>query len=36
MRLGVLAGAGNDWRVSIEKVQIAESLGYELVATGEA
>jgi alkanesulfonate monooxygenase SsuD/methylene tetrahydromethanopterin reductase-like flavin-dependent oxidoreductase (luciferase family) len=36
MRLGVLAGASNDWRESIEKVQIAESLGYELVATGEA
>ena len=36
MRLGVLAGAGADWRESVEKVQIAESLGYELVATGEA
>ena len=36
MRLGVLAGAGNDWRGSLEKVRIAESLGYELVATGEA
>ncbi|MCZ6888527.1 MAG: LLM class flavin-dependent oxidoreductase [Gammaproteobacteria bacterium] len=36
MRLGVLAGAGKDWRESIEKVKIAESLGYELVATGEA
>ncbi|MYE23242.1 MAG: LLM class flavin-dependent oxidoreductase [Gammaproteobacteria bacterium] len=36
MRLGVLAGAGADWRDSVEKVQIAESLGYELVATGEA
>ena len=36
MRLGVLAGAGRDWRESLEKVQIAESLGYELVATGEA
>ena len=36
MRLGILAGAGNDWRESLEKVQIAESLGYELVATGEA
>ncbi len=36
MRLGVLAGAGGNWRESLEKVQIAESLGYELVATGEA
>ena len=36
MRLGVLAGAGADWRESVEKVRIAESLGYELVATGEA
>ena len=36
MRLGVLAGAGNDWRESLEKVRIAESLGFELVATGEA
>ena len=36
MRLGILAGAGSDWRESLEKVQIAESLGYELVATGEA
>ena len=36
MRLGILAGAGGDWRESLEKVRIAESLGYELVATGEA
>ncbi len=36
MRLGVLAGAGRDWREALEKVRIAESLGYELVATGEA
>ena len=36
MRLGVLAGAGRDWRESLEKVRIAESLGFELVATGEA
>ena len=36
MRIGILAGAGNDWRTSLEKVQIAESLGYELVTTGEA
>ena len=36
MRLGVLAGAGSNWRESLEKVRIAESLGFELVATGEA
>ena len=36
MRLGVLAGGGTGWRESLEKVRIAESLGYELVATGEA
>lgn len=36
MRLGVLAGCGQDWKAAVEKVQIAESLGYEFVATGEA
>ena len=36
MRLGVLAGIGRDWHESVEKVRIADSLGYELVATGEA
>ena len=36
MKLGILAGMGADWRESIEKVQIAESLGYSMVATGEA
>ena len=36
MRLGVLAGVGRDWHESLEKVRIADSLGYELVATGEA
>lgn len=36
MRLGLLAGMGQDWRESLEKVKIAEDLGYELVATGEA
>ena len=35
MKLGILAGAGRNWQESIEKVCIAESLGYELVATGE-
>ena len=36
MRLGILAGFSSDWRQTLEKVQIAEDLGYELVATGEA
>lgn len=36
MKLGVLAGMGRDWQDSIEKVRIAESLGYTMVATGEA
>lgn len=36
MRLGLLAGMGQDWRESLAKVKIAEDLGYELVATGEA
>ncbi len=36
MRLGLLAGMGTDWRESLEKVRIAEDLGYELVASGEA
>ena len=36
MKLGVLAGMGRDWQDSIEKVRIAESLGYAMVATGEA
>jgi alkanesulfonate monooxygenase SsuD/methylene tetrahydromethanopterin reductase-like flavin-dependent oxidoreductase (luciferase family) len=36
MRLGVLSGPGSDWKESLEKVRIAEDLGYELVASGEA
>ena len=36
MRLGILAGFSDDWRDTLEKVKIAEDLGYELVATGEA
>ena len=36
MKLGVLAGIGRDWHDSIEKVRVAESLGYSMVATGEA
>lgn len=36
MRLGLLAGPGNDWREGLEKVRVAEDLGIELVSTGEA
>ncbi|MEX2032257.1 MAG: LLM class flavin-dependent oxidoreductase [Dehalococcoidia bacterium] len=36
MRIGLLAGPGNDWRDAIEKVRIAEELGVECVTTGEA
>ena len=36
MRLGVLTGMGSDWRQSLEKVRIAEDLGYEFAASGEA
>ena len=36
MRLGILAGFSGDWRDTLEKVKIAEDLGYEMVATGEA
>ena len=36
MKLGVLCGMGRDWEESLAKVQVAESLGYEMVATGEA
>ncbi len=36
MRLGVLAGISSDWETDIEKVKIAEDLGYEFVGTGEA
>jgi alkanesulfonate monooxygenase SsuD/methylene tetrahydromethanopterin reductase-like flavin-dependent oxidoreductase (luciferase family) len=36
MRLGLLLGMGKDWRRSIEQVRMAEDLGYELVASGEA
>ena len=35
MRLGLLGG-GDDWQESIEQVRIAEDLGFELVASGEA
>lgn len=36
MRLGVLATIGRDWKAGLERVRIAEDLGYEHVATGEA
>lgn len=37
MRLGVLADLDStDWKDSLEKVRIAEDLGYELVGRGEA
>ena len=35
MRLGLLGG-DDDWQESIEKVRIAEDLGFELVTSGEA
>lgn len=36
MRLGVIATMGKDWESAIERVRIAEDLGYEHVTTGEA
>ncbi len=36
MRLGVIATMGRDWQASVERVRIAEDLGYEHVSTGEA
>ena len=36
MRLGVWAGFSGDWRETLEKLKIAEDLGYEMVSTGEA
>jgi len=36
MRLGLLAGPEDNWRESLEKVQIAEELGVEFVALGES
>lgn len=36
MRLGVLARIGKDWKAGLERVRIAEDLGYEHVSTGEA
>ena len=34
MRLGLMAGSGDNWRESIEKVKIAEDLGIEMISTG--
>ena len=36
MRLGLLSGMGRDWRQSLEKVKIADDLGYEMVCGTEA
>ena len=36
MRLGVLATMGKDWKSAVERVRIAEDLGYEHVSSGEA
>ena len=36
MRLGLMTGFGSDWRATLEKIRIAEDLGYELVAVPEA
>ena len=36
MRLGVLARIGKDWKASLERVRVAEDLGYAHVSTGEA
>lgn len=36
MKLGVLATMGRDWNSGLERVRIAEDLGYEFVSTGEA
>ncbi len=36
MRLGVIATMGRDWKSAVERVRIAEDLGYEHATTGEA
>jgi hypothetical protein len=36
MRLGLMTGMDDDWRETIEKVEIAEDLGYERITGGEA
>src|SRR6056297_943658 len=35
-RLGVIATMGRDWESAVERVRIAEQLGYEHASTGEA
>ncbi len=35
MRLGLLTGIDGDWRATLEKVRIAEDLGYERVSSAE-
>ena len=36
MRLGVLATMGKNWKNALERVRMAEDLGYEHVSSGEA
>jgi len=36
VRLGVIATIGKDWQAAVERVRIAEDLGYEHVTAGEA
>ena len=36
MRLGLLTGMGANWRETLEKIQIAEELGYERVSAAES
>lgn len=36
MRLGLVAGIGSDWRETLEKIKIADDLGYERVTGTEA
>ena len=36
MRLGILAGIDDDWRETLEKIKIAEDLGYERVSCAES
>jgi alkanesulfonate monooxygenase SsuD/methylene tetrahydromethanopterin reductase-like flavin-dependent oxidoreductase (luciferase family) len=36
MRLGLLTAMGDDWRETLEKVRIAEDLGYERVSSAES
>ncbi len=36
MRLGLVAGIGSDWRDTLEKIKIADDLGYERVTGTEA